>query len=127
MTRIAAGTFEIVMNPGRAELGGAVGRLDFTKTWRGDVGGTGSGVLLSCGEPQTGEAGYVAIETVEGRLDDKDGSFALLQLGLMHAGRKLRYEVAPGSGTGALTGIIGTLHLTIEGDGTHRYELSYEV
>ena len=116
------------MNPAPAELGGAVSRLDFTKTWRGDLEAVGSGVLLSCGDPQAGEAGYVAIETVEGRLGDRDGSFGLQQLGLMHGGSQtLHYEVAPGSGAAALTGITGTLRLTIENDGTHRYELSYDV
>jgi hypothetical protein len=33
----------------------------------------------------------------------------------------------PGSGHEELTGITGTLLLTIEDDGTHRYELDYEV
>ncbi|MBG6213408.1 MULTISPECIES: DUF3224 domain-containing protein [unclassified Cryobacterium] len=33
----------------------------------------------------------------------------------------------PGSGHGELNGITGTFHLTIEDDGTHRYELDYEV
>jgi hypothetical protein len=38
----------------------------------------------------------------------------------------LHYEVVPGSGTGELEGIAGTLDLTIEPDGTHRYELQYD-
>ncbi|MGZ6829053.1 MAG: DUF3224 domain-containing protein [Nocardioidaceae bacterium] len=32
-----------------------------------------------------------------------------------------------GSGTGELAGIVGTLHLDIEEDGTHRYELTYDL
>ena len=105
MTSVAKGTFEITMTPAAAEVGGAVGRLDFTKTWSGDLQGAGSGVLLSCGDSQAGEAGYVAVETVDGHLDGRDGGFALQQFGLMHDGSQtLRYEVAPGSGRGALTG-----------------------
>jgi hypothetical protein len=124
----ARGTFEIAMSPGTAEAGGSIARLDFTKTWRGDLEGTGSGVLLSCGDPQAGEAGYVAIEAVDGRLGDRDGGFAFQQLGSMHAGSQtLHYEVAPGSGRGALEGITGTLQLTVDDDGTHRYELEYDV
>ena len=127
MASTATGTFEISMTQGPAEMGGAVARLDFTKVWRGDLEGTGSGALLSCGDPQAGEAGYVAIEVVNGRLGDREGSFAFQQSGRMHAGsQSLHYDVVPGSGGGALAGITGTLHLDIE-DGTHRYTLSYEL
>ncbi len=115
------------MTPSPAEIGGAVDRLDFTKTWHGDLTATGAGVLLSSGDPQAGEAGYVVIETVDGRLGDQDGGFALQQLGSMHGGSQiLHYGVAPGSGRGALEGITGTLELTID-DGTHWYELEYDV
>lgn len=116
------------MTPAPAEVGGAVDRFDFSKTFRGELEGTGSGVMLSCGDPQAGEAGYVAIETAEGRLGDLDGGFALQQLGLMHAGTQtVHYEEAPGSGHGALAGITGTLQLTVEDDGTHRYQLEYDL
>ena len=128
MTSIAKGTFDIEMKPGPPELGGAVDRLDFTKTFRGELEGTGSGVLLSCGSPQSGNAGYVAIEAVNGQLLDRNGGFALQQLGMLRDGSQtLRYEVVPGSGHGALEGVAGSLHLTVEEDGTHRYELEYEV
>jgi Protein of unknown function (DUF3224) len=50
------------------------------------------------------------------------------QLALMHNGSQmLHYEVVPGSGSGSLEGITGTFVLTIESDGTHRYELEYEL
>jgi hypothetical protein len=126
VTRIAKGTFTITMTPAPAEIGGVVGRLDFTKTWHGDLEGTGSGVLLSGGDPKAGEAGYVAVETFEGRLGDKTGGFTFQQLASMHGGsQSLHYQVTPGSGRGSLAGITGTLQLTIDDDGTHRYELSY--
>lgn len=128
MTSLARGTFEVTMAPGPSEVAGAVGRFDFTKTFAGELDGTGVGLMLSGGDPQAGEAGYVAIETVQGRLGGRDGGFALQQFGTMHAGSQtMHYEVVPGSGTGDLAGIIGTLHLTVEDDGTHRYELEYEV
>ncbi len=128
MTSTAKGTFDIAMTPGPPEVEGAVGRFDFTKTFHGDLDATGRGVMLSCGNPQTGAAGYVAIETVEGRLGDQSGGFVLQQLGMMqHGSQTLHYEVVPGSGHGALASISGTFHLTVEEDGTHRYELEYEV
>jgi hypothetical protein len=128
MRAIARGMFEIDLRPGPAELDGAASRFDFTKTFRGDLEGTGEGVMLSGGDRGSGSAGYVAIETVSGSLDDRQGSFALQQFGTMHAGAQtLYYEVVPGSGQDELEGITGTFRLAIEGDGTHRFELEYEL
>ena len=128
MACTARGTFDIQMTPSAPELGGVANRLEFTKTFSGDLDGVGAGLMLSGGDPQKGEAGYVAIETVSGRLGDKRGSFAMQQFGTMHAGSQtLHYEVVPGSGRDALEGITGSLQLTIDEDGTHRYELQYQV
>ena len=125
---IASGPFEIVTTPGRSEFGGAVDRLDFTRSFHGELEATGSGLILSAGNPQAGEAGYVAIEIVRGRLGGFVGDFALQQFGTMHKGtHTVHYEVVPGSGHGTLTGIIGMLKLTVEAGGTQRYELDYEV
>ncbi len=125
-THLATGTFDVELTPGSPELDGAVGRFELRKTYRGDIQGDGAGVMLSGGDPQNGAAGYVAIETVRGRLHDREGSFALQQFGQMHAGTQtLHYAVVPGSGTGELSTLSGALRLTIEPDGTHRYELEY--
>lgn len=114
--------------PAPAELDGGVNRFDFTKTFVGDLEGTGAGVMLSAGDPQDGSAGYVAMETVRGKLGEREGGFALQQFGTMHAGSQtLHYEVVPGSGAGSLGGISGRLRLTIDGDGTHHYELEYDI
>ncbi len=128
MSSTARGTFDVRLVPALGELGGSVHRFDFTKTFEGDLEGEGEGVLLSAGDPESGSAGYVAIETVRGRLGDREGSFAFQQFGTMRSGSQtLRYEVVPGSGTGGLSGISGALRLEIDSDGTHRYELEYEV
>ncbi|HEY5202560.1 MAG TPA: DUF3224 domain-containing protein [Acidothermaceae bacterium] len=128
MARTAKGTFDVELTPGQAELDGTVNRFDFIKTFCGGLTGAGKGVMLASGDPQTGSAGYVAIETVDGQLGDRSGGFALQQSGRMHNGSQtLHYEVVPGSGHGALEGISGTFQLTIEDDGTHRYELEYEL
>jgi hypothetical protein len=110
------------------ELDGAAVRLDFSKTFRGDLESKGAGVMLSYGDPRSGSAGYVAIETVSGRLGDRQGGFALQQFGTMHAGAQtLYYEIVPGSGQAGLENITGTLRLAIHADGTHRYQLEYEL
>jgi hypothetical protein len=128
MARTARGTFEVTMQPGAAELDGAVGRFELSKRFHGDLEGTGAGIMLSAGDPQGGAAGYVAIETVRGRLGEQEGGFALQQFGMMREGSPtLRYEVVPGSGSGQLAGITGSLHLDVEQDGTHRYDLRYDL
>lgn len=128
MNKIAHGTFDVKMQPGPQELDGAVSRFELSKTFHGDLEGVGAGIMLSCGDPQSGSAGYVAIETVRGRLGDRDGGFALQQLGLARAGSQtLHYEVVPGSGEGELQNITGSFHLMVDDDGTHRFELNYEL
>ena len=124
----AEGTFEVTIEPGPTELDGAVSRFELSKTFHGDLSGTGAGVMLSGGDLQAGAAGYVAIEVVRGRLSGRDGSFALQQFGTSHGdSRTMHYEVVPGSGTDALVGLTGTVHLDIEADGTHRYRLEYQL
>lgn len=82
--------------------------------------------MLSAGDPQSGAAGYVAIEVFAGVLAGAEGTFALQQLGSMRDSQQhLTYEVVPGSGTGDLVGITGTVTLTI--DSTHHVELDYEL
>lgn len=121
----ASATFEIQMNPGALELEGA-SRLDFTKQWAGDLSGTSKGVMLTAGNPQMGTAGYVAIEVFAGILAGSEGTFAFQQCGSMHdSQQRLTYEVVPGSGTGDLTGLTGTIRLTV--DDTHHVELDYEL
>ncbi len=123
----ASGTFEVQLSPAAGEVGGSVGRFDLTKTWHGDLQGSGSGLMLSAGNPAAGDAGYVAIETFIGTLHEREGSFAFAQFGLMEGGQPtLTYRVVPGSGIGELSGIRGVLDLVIE-EGEHRYTLTYDL
>ncbi len=128
MRIIATGTFDVQLNPCPAELDGAVNRFNMTKTFKGDLQGNGIGVMLSCGNPQLGSAGYVVLETVRGQLGNRQGAFALQQYATMHDGSQiLYYDVVPGSGEGDLNGITGKFRLTIDADGTHNYELEYDL
>jgi hypothetical protein len=120
----ARGTFEVTVTPQPPDDSG-ISRFDLAKTWSGDLSGAGHGQMLSAGDPTRGSAGYVALELVDGSLHGHAGSFAFQQLGVMHAGDQvLDYRVVPGSGTGELAGITGTLTLTIDERG-HTYELRY--
>ena len=128
MRYVARGTFEVEITPSTPELDGAVNRFELRKRFSGDLAGAGSGLMLAAADPSGGTAGYVAIETVHGTLGDRDGGFAMQQFGTMVLGvPTLHYEVVPGSGSGGLTGTGGVLHLTVEADGTHRFEMEYEL
>ncbi|ATG51763.1 hypothetical protein CFK38_09700 [Brachybacterium vulturis] len=113
-------TFTIDLTPAEVLLG-AADRFDLAKTWTGTVAGTSRGVMLTAGDPAAGSASYIATETFEGTLDGREGTLTFQQLGTMAGGEpELRYVIAPGSGTGDLVGLTGTLTIgTIDEDGTH--------
>ena len=119
----ARGRFEVEVKPVSAP-GAAVTRMTLSKRWSGDVEGTSEGEMLSYGSPASGNAGYVAIERVTGSVKGRAGSFALQQSGVMEGGAPtMTVTVTPGSGTGALAGISGTM--TIDAAAGHAYVLRY--
>ena len=109
-------------------------RFSLRKHYSGSLEADALGEMLSGGDPRSGTAGYVAMETVTGTLDGRAGSFQFMQIGTMEVSNagpdgkplppELRALVVPGSGTGALTGLTGTLHL-INNAGRHTYTLNY--
>ncbi len=117
-------TFTVDLTPGDPVLAGA-GRFDIVKTWAGGLRGSSRGVMLTAGDPASGTAGYVALETFTGTLDGREGTFAFQQFGTMSGGEQLlRYEIVPGSGEGALVGLTGTVDLTIT-EGHHAVTVDY--
>jgi hypothetical protein len=128
MTRHAEGTFDVKMSPpgsDDATAGTAISRFAIDKQFHGDIEGTSKGLMLSAGDPAKGNAGYVAMEQVTGKLAGHTGSFALQHSGTMENGSyKLTVIVVPGSGTAELTGITGTMNIIIA-NGKHSYTLEY--
>ncbi len=123
------GTFKVKIEAPLAmsspEGGPAQARRPLEKQFEGGLQGSSLGDMMAAGQPQKGEAAYVALESFSGTLQGRAGGFALAHLGVMHAGgQDLRIVIVPGSGTGALQGITGELRLRIEA-GTHHYELVY--
>ena len=114
-------TFTVDLTPAEI-LPGAADRFDLAKTWTGALEGTSRGIMLTAGDPAGGSASYIATETFEGTLDGQQGTLTLQQLGTMAGGEpELSYVIAPGSGTGALAGLTGTLTIgTIDEDGRHQ-------
>jgi uncharacterized protein DUF3224 len=128
MTRHAEGTFEAKTTPVATDevlAGTAIGRFSLVKQYHGDLEGPSKGEMIAAGELAKGNAGYVAVEQVTGTLHGRTGSFALQHTGTMEGGAyKLTVTVVPGSGTGDLAGLAGTMTIVIE-KGKHSYTFDY--
>lgn len=123
------GEFEVSLEPIDSYSSGSdgiqLGRMSINKTFHGPLQGNSIGEMLSARTPVEGSAGYVAIEQVEGSLEDKAGTFVLQHFGILNKGtNRLVLEVVPDSGTGELQGLSGQMSIDIV-DGKHYYELDY--
>jgi hypothetical protein len=127
MSHHAHGAFEVKVQPLAPSDIPGVARFSIDKTIHGDLEATTKGEMYTAGDPKAGAAGYVAIETVTGKLDNKTGSFVLQHFATMDSsGREMMVKVVPGSGTGEFKGISGTFKIIIA-DGKHSYDLEYQL
>jgi hypothetical protein len=128
-TRIR-GSFDVKLTPhAPADPSGAwePGRMAIDKHFHGALQATSQGTMLAVRTEEEGSAGYVAIERVTGTLDGREGSFVLQHSGIMDRGAKqLAITVVPGSGTGALAGLRGTMDIIIT-DAGHEYDFEYSI
>jgi hypothetical protein len=126
----ATGSFEVKLSPQKpdnpqAEAAG-LGRMSLDKQFHGDLEATSQGEMLSVLDKTLGSGGYVAMERVTGKLKGKSGSFVLQHNATMNRGApELNVVVVPDSGTGELTGIVGSMKIRIESGGKHFYDFDY--
>jgi len=121
----AKGTFEVKLTREAVPGIPTISRMMLDKTFHGDLAGTSKGEMLGAGDPQKGNAGYVALEHFTGTLNGRSGSFALQHSGTMDGGAlHLNVNVVPGSGTDDLQGISGSMQIIIAA-GKHSYEFDY--
>ena len=128
MSEVATGEFVVKLLPlaveGQAD-NSKIGRMSIDKTISGDLVATTKGQMLSAMTEVKGSAGYVAVETVEGTLKGKKGTFILQHSGTMNKGSpSLSVTVVPDSGTGELVGLAGQFNIIIAA-GKHSYEFKY--
>jgi hypothetical protein len=128
LTNRAVGTFEVKvarLAPYNQE-DKTLARFSIDKQFRGDLEATSKGEMLSAGNSST-SGGYVAIEKVTGKLNGHIGSFVLQHSATMENGQPhLAVFVVPGSGSGGLSGISGTMDIVIEA-GKHSYVFTYRL
>ncbi len=80
------------------------------KTFTGALAGSSVAELLTC-ESESGSAGYLAMERVDGVLDGRAGTFVIQHGGIFDAatGNATPYgAIVPGSATGELAGLRGS-------------------
>jgi hypothetical protein len=126
MSGHATGAFDVKLAPETVDPPDpSLGRMSIDKTFHGPLEATSKGAMLTTGNPASGAAAYVALETVTGTLDGHAGSFTLMHNTTMVGGHGvLSVTVAPDSGTGALAGLTGKMNIRIEG-GKHYYDFDY--
>lgn len=106
-----------------AGAGPALGRAEVRKTYRGDLAGASVAALVLCGE-----SSYSGIERFTGTLAGRAGSFVIAHGATRGYGPEgfSPGVVVPGSGTGDLAGLTGTVEFRHDDDGpavTMHYEL----
>ena len=125
----AAGTFKVDVKPADAsEIGKAagLGRMTIDKVWSGDIIGTSKGEMTTSAVGST--MVYVALETMTVSVAGKAGTFVLAHKATMDTGDPksgaMEISVVPGTGTGEMAGILGTLKIVIDPSG-HSYVFDY--
>ncbi|PXA80301.1 DUF3224 domain-containing protein [Auritidibacter sp. NML120636] len=107
------GPFEVTTDseaPFHDQDGVVLNRNTVYKTCSGPVTGTSEAQMIAVRTPDRQSAGYIALELFTDTTDGKHGSFVMAHNGILTAGEpELSIVIIPGSRTGELTGILGTL------------------
>ena len=107
--------------------GAKLTRTRLTKTFTGDLEGTGVVDALMA-YAQDGGAGYVAMERITGTLHGRKGSFVLQHSALSSpSGQSATWSIVPSSGTDELRGLGGEARIERHADGSHTFTLEYEL
>jgi len=127
MPKHAKGPFDVTITPQETADDAPVARMLLYKEFHGDLEAIAHGEMMAAGEPLTGAGVYVAIDRVAGTLHDRSGSFLMAHRGIRNSdGQELSIVIVPGSGTGQLTGITGTIGIDIV-EKKHFYTIDYEL
>ena len=127
MPHHATGSFDVRITPQETVPDAPVARMLLYKEFHGDLEAIAHGEMMAAHEALTGAGVYVAIDRVTGTLHGRSGSFLMAHRGIANAdGQQLDIVIVPGSGTGQLAGITGSVGIEIRGK-EHFYTVEYEV
>jgi hypothetical protein len=105
----------------------AVGIATMAKEYAGGIVGRSTTLFTSAFDPELGVGTYVAMESFEGSLDGRPGSFNYVHAASTRGTDRFDEHLAivPSSGTEELAGIAGGGAITVDADGIHRLRLEY--
>ena len=127
MPNHAKGSFDVTITPQASAADATVARMLLYKEFHGDLEAIAHGEMLAASEPLTGAGVYVALDRVTGTLHGRSGSFLIAHRGVRNAdGQSLDIVIVPGTGTGQLAGITGTIGIDIV-EKKHFYTVDYEL
>ncbi|PRY01535.1 uncharacterized protein DUF3224 [Allonocardiopsis opalescens] len=106
-----------------------VGVATMEKRFEGEVAGRSATVFTSAFDQASGVGTYVAMESFEGTLGGREGSFNFVHSASTSGSDRADefFAVVPGSGTGGLAGISGGGGISVDADGTHRIWFEYRL
>jgi len=114
-----------VQDPVQTALG--VGVATMEKQYAGGVEGRSTTLFTSAFDPERGIGTYVALESFEGSLDGRAGTFNFVHVASTSGSDRSGefFAIVAGSGTAELAGIAGGGALEVDQDGTHRMRFEY--
>ncbi|MFE6839482.1 DUF3224 domain-containing protein [Streptomyces sp. NPDC057705] len=106
-----------------------VGVATMEKSFEGEVAGRSATLFTSAFDQATGVGTYVAMESFEGSLHDRDGAFNFVHSATTSGSDRTAefFTIVPSSGTGELAGISGAGGMAVDADGTHRIWFDYQL
>ena len=104
--------------------GGQMQRNRWTKTYTGELSGSGVLEAIMVGLDDGGPAIYIGVERIAGVLHGRQGTFVALHSATAQAGNHNKtWTIVPGSGTDELVGIQGHGEILPNHDFVLTYEL----
>ncbi|MFF3062724.1 DUF3224 domain-containing protein [Streptomyces sp. NPDC057909] len=109
--------------------GTPVGVATMEKHFEGDVTGHSATLFTYALDQATNVGGYVAMESFEGTLHGRTGTFNFVHSATTSGSDRSdeSFVIIPSSGTGQLAGITGSGGLTNEIDGGHHIWFDYDL
>jgi hypothetical protein len=106
-----------------------VGVALMEKHYEGEISGRSATLFTSAFDQASGSGTYVAMESFEGTVGDREGAFNFVHSASTSGSDRTGefFTIVAGSGTGGLAGISGAGGMTVDADGTHRVWLEYQL
>ncbi|MEW1566180.1 DUF3224 domain-containing protein [Streptomyces sp. NPDC093509] len=106
-----------------------VGVATMEKHFEGEVAGRSATLFTAAFDQVTGVGTYVAMESFEGSLLGRSGTFNFVHSATTTGSDRTAefFTIVPASGTGELAGIRGTGGMAVDADGTHRIWFDHEL